>query len=475
MVDDIAKALSSLPANRHLAAITYTNAAAHTIRERLQKKVRLRNNVFIGTTHTFVSRFILAPCATLFEALPEERLFAAIDVHSKGKGASRYTDNLIKKGIVPFEAMFPVARKLLSNEMVRKRLGQRLAFLFIDEFQDTDIGMLEIIEQLRKSGATRVTAVGDPEQFVMTFTYRGVKAPAYDKLPFFRFQKLAESVPLLVNHRSNGEIVTFANRFRDDLKQKAIKPFRDQPRVQFLVGCDLRELVIRFQQQSKDVEVAGATRTRLYLSEENATFAPVMKEFGIKVTSNLGRKAATLLGDALDLIATALDRSPRKACIDLALSRLQWRAAGSHVLRQSLRDDYGVTEFVAFVTKRFNHKVSTSRLELLADDLAHLKAHVVMGQVEEPPERCASIRRAKGLQADAVLAVALGLSELKKWLTTDRRARNADRQDKCRLGYVAFTRPRELLCIACLKPADAEVQALLQDLGVHIVKPDIAE
>ncbi len=197
-----------------------------------------------------------------------------------------------------------------------------------------------------------------------------------------------------------------------------------------------------------------------------------MQEFGIRVTSNLGRKSATLLGDALELIATALDRSPRRVRIDLDLSQLQWRAAGAHVLRQSLRADYEVEEFVAYVTERFSHEVSASRRELLADDLAHLKAHAIMGQVEEPPERCASIRRAKGLQADAVLAVALGLSELKKWLTTDRGKRNADRQDKCRLGYVAFTRPRELLCIACLKPADAEVYALLQELGVHVVRPD---
>ncbi|MHB0955680.1 MAG: UvrD-helicase domain-containing protein [Pirellulaceae bacterium] len=475
MVDDIAKVLGSLPAHQHLAAITYTNAAAHTIRERLQKVVQLRSNVFIGTTHAFVSRFILTPCATLFGALPEERLFAAIDVHSKGKGAAVYTKNLVKKGIVPFDAMFPAARKLLKNEIVRKRLGQRLAFLFIDEFQDTDIGMLEIIEQLRKSGGTRVSAVGDPEQFVMTFTYRGVKAPAFEKLPFFRFQELAESRPLLENHRSNGEIVTFSNRFRDDLKQKPIKPFRDTARVQFLVGCDLRDLVIRFQQQSKDIEVEGATRARLYLSEENATFDPVMEEFGIKVTSNLGRKSATLLGDALELIATALDRSPRKARIDLNLSRLQWRAAGTHVLMRSLRDDYRVEEFVAFVKERFNHKVSASRQELVADDLAQLKAHAAMCEVEEPFERCASIRRAKGLEADAVLAVALRLSELKKWLTTDRDERNADRQDKCRLGYVAFTRPRELLCIACLKPADDAIYEILVELGVHMVRTDSAE
>ena len=66
-------------------------------------------------------------------------------------------------------------------------------------------------------------------------------------------------------------------------------------------------------------------------------------------------------------------------------------------------------------------------------------------------------RKAKGLQADAALVVAKGIAELKKWLQTDRSLRVADKQDKCRLGYVAFTRPKEMLCIACLKEIDEEL------------------
>ena len=62
--------------------------------------------------------------------------------------------------------------------------------------------------------------------------------------------------------------------------------------------------------------------------------------------------------------------------------------------------------------------------------------------------------------------VAKGVAELKKWLQTDRSVRVADKQDKCRLGYVAFTRPRELLCIACLKKLDTELIQMLQNLGI---------
>jgi len=469
MVDEIVKILPSLRPHQMLAAITFTNAAAETIRNRLQKQARVQGNVFIGTTHTFVNRFVLSPCATLFGKLPDDRIFAAIDVHAKGTGAAMYTKNLIRKGIVPFDAMFPVARELLSDKIIRDRLGQRIAHLFVDEFQDTDIAMLEIIDQLRKNGTTRLYAVGDPEQFVMGFTYRGTSIPAFDKLPFFRFQKLAEADSLLDNHRSNGEIVAFTNQFRSDLQQKAIKPHRNEPRVLFITECDLKTIVSVFQSRSHHVEIHGPTRVRLYLSEENATFASVMDEFGMKHSSNLGRKTATALGDALELIATALDRSQRRACADLKLSRLQWRAAGIVVLKGALREDFGLKELEAFVAARFKHKVSDSRGPILEEGLAQLKNHLAMGHVSNHPEQCASIRRAKGLEADAVLAVAKGLAELKKWFSTDRAVRNADKQDKCRIGYVAFTRPREMLCIACLKPIDAELKSLLNSLGVHVV------
>jgi type III restriction enzyme len=52
MVDEIIAALDRLAPHRHLAAITYTNAAANMIRDHLWRRVSLRRNVFIGATHS---------------------------------------------------------------------------------------------------------------------------------------------------------------------------------------------------------------------------------------------------------------------------------------------------------------------------------------------------------------------------------------------------------------------------------------
>ena len=474
MVDEIVAAIQVLPPHRFLAAITYTNAAANTIRERVSRRVRLRRNIFVGTTHSFVNRFVLAPCAELLSLLPEDRIYAPVDVHEKGQGAARYTKNLINKGIVPYDAMIPITRKILKTSGIRDRICGRLAYIFVDEFQDADIGMFEVFEHFRKAGKIALYVVGDPEQYVMSFAYRGQTPPKFNRIPFFRFKKVAESKPITENHRSNGEIVTFANQFREELQQQAVKPNRNEPRVLFITATSLEEIVRRYQALSGNVEIEEKPRTRLYLSEENATFDSVRDQFHLTPISNVGRKTRTLLGDALELLSVALERSQGKACKEFGLSRLQWRAVGTQLLKNLRAGQYGIDRLVMFVADEFGHKVSRSRIKLIEEGLSILSSELARGKLTQITELYASIRKAKGLQADAALVVAKGIAELKKWLQTDRSLRVADKQDKCRLGYVAFTRPKEMLCIACLKEIDEELIHILQNVGIVTVAENAA-
>ena len=275
--------------------------------------------------------------------------------------------------------------------------------------------------------------------------------------------------PIIENHRSNGEIVTFANQFREDLKQQAVKPKRNEPRVLFIPVTSLEEIVRRYQTLSANVEIEGKPRTRLYLSEENATFDSVRDQFQLTAISNDGRRSNTILGDALELLSVALDRSQRRICEEFGLSRLQWRAVGVRLLRNLLAGQYGIDQLVIFVADKFGYKMSESRIKLVDDGLRLLSAELCWGAPAQRTELCASIRKAKGLQADTVLVVAKDVADLKKWLQTDRLVRVADKQDKCRLGYVAFTRPKEMLCIGCLKEIDAELIQMLQTLGIATV------
>jgi DNA helicase-2/ATP-dependent DNA helicase PcrA len=364
---------------------------------------------------------------------------------------------------------------ILKRPEIHNRICERLAYIFVDEFQDVDIGMLEVFEQFRKAGKTALHVVGDPEQYVMSFSYRGQKAPAYDRIPFFRFQRLAECKEIVENHRSNEEIVTFVNQFRESLKQRAVKPKRNESRILFIPATSLEDIVRRFQSVSATVETEKTQRTRLYLSEENATFNPVCDQFQLMSISNNRRENNTLLGDALGLLSVALDRSQRRACEEFGMSRLQWRAEGVRLLRDFQVGQNSVDHLVAFVAKAFGYKVSKSRLKLIEDSLSIIREQFKGLESGWKSELYSSIRKAKGLEADAVLVIAKTVAELKKWLQTERSCRVADGQDKCRLGYVAFTRPREMLCIACLKEPDEELLQILQKLGVAVAPGEVQE
>jgi len=469
MIDEITAASQALSPHRFLAAITYTNAAANTIKERLSTKVQIRRNIFIGTTHSFVNRFILAPFAELQALLPADRIYAPIPIHEKGRGAEIYSKNLIKKGIIPYDSMVPMARKILKDPASREHICGRLAYMFVDEFQDVDIAMLSVFEHFRKAAKTKIYVVGDPEQYVMSFTYRGKKPPTFDKIPFVRFKKFSDVKPITENYRSNGEIVTFANQFRENLKQKPVKPFRYEPRILFIPNTVLEEIIEYYRVLSSNIEIGEKQRTRLYLSEENATFDTVCDQYHITPVSNVDRKTKSLLGDTLELLAVALDRSQRRVCEEFGLSRLQWRSIGTKLLNGLKVEHYDTDQLIKLIADKFNHKVSKSRIKLIENGLHPLIALLRGDKPSSKTELCASIRKAKGLQADAVLVVAKSETELKKWLQTERSIRSTDKQDKCRLGYVAFTRPREMLCIACLKKADAELLQILQGLGVAVV------
>jgi len=98
----------------------------------------------------------------------------------------------------------------------------------------------------------------------------------------------------------------------------------------------LTEIVETFQQVSGDVETEGEELTRWYLGEDNGLYEPVCEQYGIIEFSAGGRKSVSNLGDALELIATALDRSQHRTRVEYSLSKLEWRSIGTTLLGLAL-------------------------------------------------------------------------------------------------------------------------------------------
>lgn len=488
MVSRILEVIPSLNPCRYLAAITFTNAATINIRNRIHGAVSPGPNIFIGTIHSFVNQFIIAPFARPLQRLPNDRIFAAMEVDDrKGGGTNKkltaagrnayrraITNKLLNSGIVPYGEMIRLAGELLDNKAVLDRICYRLQFLFIDEFQDVDLRQLDIFDKLRKGGRTRIFAVGDPEQFIYSFTYRGVKPPTFENIPFFRFRKHADGECMDVNRRSCLEIVDFTNKFREEPKQSSAIGPRNEPRVLFLCQTHLDGILGDFRRRAELIPERRGEIKRLYLAYKNSAFDEIRDRFCIRHLSNGARQRQTILQDTLELLALCVGIPQGRVREGLQITDHEWRKWGVAILRE-LRDDQNLSAerfLTAWLPKLGVTSGLREREKPVFDAFDHLKSAVAAGRRNLGDDWSCSIHRAKGLESNAVLVVAERLNELRKWCVTGRLQRNDDRSDGCRLGFVAFSRAMELLCVACREPLDSELRGRLEGLGMTICVAD---
>jgi len=205
--------------------------------------------------------------------------------------------------------------------------------------------------------------------------------------------------------------------------------------------------------------------SRLYLGFENKMFPDVSRDLGLSPISSDHRLHQGILSQAMELLSLASGLSQSRLRSDSRLSRLQLREIGMEVIDLA-RADSNADSLWALLGDKLNIKKSSSRSSAVQQGLEQIAHSTVPNQAKG--ECYSTIHKSKGLEADAVLVVAKTNNELAKWLIRDRNQRMADKKDTCRLGYVAFSRARELLAIGCLQELSPENASTLQDLGVHI-------
>ncbi|MCV7584090.1 ATP-dependent helicase [Micrococcus luteus] len=240
---------TSVPRRSALATITFTNAAADEMRERLGRLgISQSRRVSIGTAHAFCLNEILlahrdilprefpgtvkilseraaekVASAVLgkhrientFDAnaeLTRARRSIAIDdadsvVEPFGEVAEAYTQTLLHHGLLDFEEVIIRAFDALRDPTILNLVTNRFTHLLVDEYQDMGVVLHAIVTELNAAG-TAVTAVGDPNQSVLGFTGA---SPAYllelCKRPNF------EVIELDLNYRSAASLVVAAAGF----------------------------------------------------------------------------------------------------------------------------------------------------------------------------------------------------------------------------------------------------------------------
>ncbi|MHB8417725.1 MAG: ATP-dependent helicase [Myxococcales bacterium] len=240
-----------------ILAMTFTNKAAHEMRERVAALLgpkRAREAV-IGTFHAFGLSLVRAHARRL--GLPAKPAIAdgsdqlqlvkralrdcriddrKFDVHrvlslisrAKGEGRApelkpegvgddydlaahaafdRYQRALRAMGLVDFDDLIALPAKLLAEDAsLRAEVQGRHRHLLVDEYQDTSAGQLALLKLL--AGASpNLCAVGDDDQSI--YGWRG--AAIQNLLAFDRHFPGAREIRLTQNYRSSGSILACAN------------------------------------------------------------------------------------------------------------------------------------------------------------------------------------------------------------------------------------------------------------------------
>jgi DNA helicase-2/ATP-dependent DNA helicase PcrA len=230
------------------------------------------------------------------------------------------------------------------------------------------------------------------------------------------------------------------------------------------------EIVERFRDISEKQHCGKQTITRLYLGLANATYDDVREQYGLVSVSNSSVSHRSALSDTLDVVAKLLGMSQTRIRDLWGLNILEWRKLGIRVLRQLRSGEITTQEQVQnFVDAALPAAGQVERKYTPTSEIAALLDIIRSDSCRNESERCSSIHKAKGLEADAVLVVARTASELCKWIETDESRRADDGTDSCRVGFVAFSRAKEVLCIACKKAIPDETKQLLSELGAMVI------
>ncbi|WP_140921360.1 DNA helicase Rep [Limnobaculum xujianqingii] len=241
---------------RHIAAVTFTNKAAREMKERLAQTLGRKEarGIVISTFHTLgleiikrehvalnmksnFSLFDDQDQMALLKELTEKwlendkvlvsHLISAISnwkndlIGPSGAAAAAkserdklfahcydlYDKQLKSCSILDFDDLILLPTLLLQrNEEVRERWQNRLRYLLVDEYQDTNTSQYELVKLLVGNRA-RFTVVGDDDQSI--YSWRGAR-PQNLVLLSQDFPAL-QVIKLEQNYRSSGRILKAAN------------------------------------------------------------------------------------------------------------------------------------------------------------------------------------------------------------------------------------------------------------------------
>lgn len=474
LVDIFLEEISSLPAHKYIAVITYTNASADDITHALQKKSVLGKNIFVGTIHSFINQFIVIPFAHHAGDTPMDISFIdEIPGLKRDNRPAHYAklDALASKGLITHDQSIRLARAILNNEAsIVNHIAGRLHAVLVDEYQDVTVPQEAIFDKLVKTKMAKFYFVGDPEQFVYKFMPDSPRKQT--TLPIVKRSLLsARSVTIerkTENHRSTGSIVTFLNHVGSHTQ--TAQGNDEGSSVLFIVDTDLDVAYEKFRERQKSLGFTGTKSFVLGEGFKNSSASCLSEIENISASNNERTK---ILSDSETLVGSLLQKSKSQILEDYKIDRLLYRQKVFVVLRliieQGMESKDAIITYLSEVFETEQQELLSAwdnvkaAFEKLVDSTSRQRDHGVAGTYKS------TIRKSKGLEAQCVLVVAQTENELNKWIETDQAVRDSDTSDQSQMGYVAFSRARKLLVITCTKVISVQTLSKLRSLNVEII------
>lgn len=488
MVKQIINNMELLDYNREMAIITYTNASVDDIKKKLVQEAVVSSNVFIGTIHSFLVRYFIKPYAEYvgYKSNPimivdkfsnvglewvEEWVKKIYPDDNKNERKNKENGIILKrrngaiqaaakKGIYTYDGIIGISKELSGKRNVLQSIGNKLQYLYIDEYQDISKYVHNIILKIEKAKHTKIYVVGDPDQSIYRFRYGnsqiGEKAPDGAKQPLRELIAMdntkCQKRSLLINHRSSEEIVRFINQYSTLENQKS--KIGKICKIQFLSTNSAEEMVLKFDKVCKVYQC----KTKFMVAKNNDTltkFCDIV--FEGTVEENRKMKDSKCIQDFI-ISSSGLNYNTFMDKYDFSPFELKKIVVGVRkaLIKYPQKD---ILEIASVLSKKLYGKRIAFSDSSYFDDKGKLKKYNFSSKNDEEifgneKIKVLTIHKAKGLEADGVLVIAENRKQFFKWLNMGSDDLKNEKDEDYRLGYVAYSRAKRVLALACLEKID---------------------
>lgn len=393
-----------------------------------------------------------------------------------------------REGVIHHEDVLYFAYKILNEyPSLLHHISCKYPYILLDEFQDTNPIQTEIIKSLGSAGSI-IGVIGDPAQSI--YEFQGAS-----RQDFISFSLPKQRVYVIENNRRCGsQIVVFLNYIRrgDELRQRPMREHSDNV-VYFFEYNDFQSgNITSFHELRSKLGLTGdyciLTRSNDSVKQlRNADVMDIWSEFS-EVDSDRERFIKRLLSaykmvkdnrqeagvkelvrvfktdkdgalkapfQESQYISLLIQRSLAVDLLEFMICRMD------EFLDRSLCDLYEALSHL-LMDKGYNiKKIMRGKIRGFADStsIKQLLDNLILP--EEKSSVIRTIHKAKGTEFESILLYLSNIEEVMKIISP----KIDSKEDDTRILYVALSRARDLLCIAC-PPLDDKTKTMLRSLNL---------